>query len=142
MSQQPLRTMTGAARLGLDSAGWVVSQPLTLRIAFAICVLLFLATAPGCDPGATIKYVNETDKTVIVYTADDRDLSDYDVIVEAYSTVRAGTIITEFKDVVVLRDKDGNLLLRKEITWDELKAQDFRFVITEDMLSPTPTESR
>jgi hypothetical protein len=123
MSQQPLRTMTGAARLGLDSAGWVVSQPLTLRIAFAICVLLFLATAPGCDPGATIKYVN-------------------DVIVEAYSTVRAGTIITEFKDVVVLRDKDGNLLLRKEITWDELKAQDFRFVITEDMLSPTPTESR
>jgi hypothetical protein len=108
----------------------------------AICLLLLLATTVACDPGATIKYVNETDKTVIVYTADDRDLSDYDVIVDPHSTVRAGTIIMEFKDVVILRDKDGNLLMRKEITWDELKAQDFRFVISEEMLSPTPTEDQ
>jgi hypothetical protein len=115
---------------------------LTVRIGVAVCVLLIATTAVGCDPGATIKYVNETDKTVIVYTADHRDLSDYDVMVEPHSTVRAGTIITEFKDVVILRDKDGNLLLRKEITWDEFKAQDFRFVITEGMLSPTPTEGQ
>ena len=111
-----------------------------MRIAFAICLLLLLATTVACDPGATITYVNETDRTVLVYTAEDLEPEIYDALLEPRSTVRAGTIKMSFKDVVIVRDEDGNFLLRKEITWDELKAQGFRFVITEEMLSATPTE--
>jgi hypothetical protein len=109
-----------------------------MRISFGICLLLILATSLACKSGATITYVNETDKTLIIYTADDREPEIYDALLEAHSTVRAGTVRITFKNVVIARDKDGNTLLRKEITWDELKAQGFRFVITEDMLSPTP----
>jgi hypothetical protein len=101
-----------------------------------------LATAVACDPGATITYVNETGRTVLVYTAEDLEPNEYDALLGPHSTVQATTLEMHFKDVVILRDKDGNLLFRKEITWDELKAQDFRFVITEDMLSPTPTEGQ
>ena len=115
---------------------------MTVRIAFAICLLLILATTVACDPGATITYVNETDRTLIVYTADDRELDVYDALLEPHSTVRAGTIKMTFKDVVIVRDQAGNTLLRREITWDELEAQGFRFVITEEMLSPTPAEGR
>jgi hypothetical protein len=115
---------------------------LTARVALAICLVLILATAAGCDPGATITYVNETDKTLVVYTAEDLEPEEYDALLQPHSTVRAGTIKMSFKDVVIVRDQNGNILFREEITWDELKAQGFRFVITEDMLSPTPAQGQ
>jgi hypothetical protein len=101
-----------------------------------------LATTVACDPGATITYVNETDRTVLVYTAEDLGPNEYDALLGPHSTVEATTLEMHFKDIVIVRDEDGNLLLRKEITWDELKAQDFRFVITEEMLLPTPTQGQ
>jgi len=110
-----------------------------MRIALAICLLVTLAAAVGCDPGFTITYVNETDNRILIYNADDRDLSDYETIVQPHSTEPSGTLAIRFKDVVIGRDEEGNLLFRTKISRDQLKAQQYRFVITEDMLSPTPT---
>lgn len=115
---------------------------MTVRIALVICLLVGLGAAVGCDPGFTITYVNQTDKTITIYIADDDDLSEHDVILQPHSTVPSGTLTITFKDVIIGRDEEGNLLFRNEITRDELKAQGYRFVITEDMLSPTPSEGQ
>ena len=92
-------------------------------------VMLALASlAVGCDPGAGLTWVNETDQAVFIYLGDDRD--DLDVSLGPRSRLEdVATIIAVWSDVVVVRDRQGNILMRKEITWDELKAQDFIFVI-------------
>lgn len=98
-------------------------------ILFVLGVMLALAgLAVGCDPGAGLTWVNETDQDVLIYLGD--DLDDLDVRLPARSRLEdVATIIAVWRDVVVVRDVQGNILLRKEITWDELKAQDFIFVI-------------
>lgn len=117
----------------------MVGGPLTLRIALAICLLVGLATAVGCDPGFTITYVNDSDKTILIYYGDDNKLSEYDFIIQPHSIERAGVLTITFKGVIIGRNEDGNLLFRKKISREQFKAQDNRFVITEYMLSPTST---
>jgi hypothetical protein len=112
-----------------------------MRIALAICLFVGLTAAVGCETGFTITYVNETGKTITIYISDDDELSEHDVILQPHSTVPSGTLTITFKDVIIGRDEEGNLLFRNEITRDDLKAQGYRFVITEDMLSPTPGET-
>ena len=119
-------------------------QPLTLTIALAICLLLMTATAAACDPGATITYVNMTDKQVSVYLGEGARPEDFEIVevtIEPHSAKKVGTIEMVWPNVVVVFDKRGDLVLRREITWDQLKAQGFRFAITKDMLSPTPTQA-
>ncbi len=106
------------------------------RVILLAAVIMGLVLAAGCDPGATVTYVNETDQRVSIYLGDNIDR--FDVSIAPHSKAEVGTIATEWRDVVVVRDDQENVILRKEITWDELKAEDFRFVITEEMLSPTP----
>ena len=94
-------------------------------------VMVALASlAVGCDPGAELTWVNETDQDVFIYLGDGRDLDEFSHSLGPRSRIEGvATIIAVWKDVVVVRDRQGNILLRKEITWDELKAQDFIFVI-------------
>ena len=99
-------------------------------------VVMTLAFA-GCDPGAGITWVNETDQTVVVYLDDNFD--DTGSQIEPHSSRTLDTIKAVWNDIVVLRDEEGTVLFRQELTWDELKAQDFRFEITEEMIAPTPT---
>jgi hypothetical protein len=92
-----------------------------------------------------VMYVNMTDKRVDVYLGEGARPEDFEIIevsIEPHSVKKVGTIETVWPDVVVVFDEDGNLVLRREITWDQLKDQDFRFVITDGMLSPTPTEEQ
>jgi len=113
---------------------------LTVRIALAICVLLILTTATGCKHGPGVVWVNETGETALIYLGE--QLDDFGAVLPPHSTKTE--LVTKFvwEDVIVIRDEQGNVLFRQELTWDEFKAQGFRFVITEDMLSPTPTEGR
>jgi hypothetical protein len=116
----------------------MVGGPLTMRIALAMCLFVGLTAAVGCETGFTITYVNETDKTIAIYYGDDYDFSEYDFIIQPHSTERAGVLTITFKGVVIGRDEEGNLLFTTKISRGQLKAQQYRFVITEDMLSPTP----
>ena len=114
---------------------------MTVRIAFAICLLLVLATTVACDPGAGVSWVNESDETVVVYLRDEF-VEELGSTVLPRSTKTEAVIKAVWEDVVVIRDEQGNVLFRQELTWDEFKAQGFRFVITEEMLAPTPAEGR
>ncbi len=93
--------------------------------------------AVGCDPGATVTWVNEGSQPVDIYLGTGPD--DFDVSVPPHAEKRVATIRQAWQDVVVVRDHAGRLLLQETLTWDELKARDFRFVITEAELTPTAT---
>ena len=110
---------------------------MTVRIAFAICVLLFLASAVACDPGHTVTFENRTSHTVTVFRGGARDFV-------LKPSEKAGYTILEFAGPMTFeaRDESGKVIYSQTLTWEELKAQDWRIVITEDMLSPTPTEGR
>ena len=103
-------------------------------------LLFFGPVATACDPGPEITWVNQTDETVVVYLRDEfeRDLG---TRLPAHSSKTEGVIEAVWNDVVVIRDEQGNMLFRQRLTWDEFKTQGFRFVITEEMLSPVPTPS-
>ena len=98
-----------------------------------------VAIATACDPGAGVTWVNETDTRVAVYLSDEPGGDGS--LVEPQSSKTEAVIKAVWHDVIVVRDEQGNLLFRREMTWDELEAQDFRFVIDESSLVPTPAES-
>ena len=111
----------------------------------AVIVVALAATvwaAVACDPGATVTYVNETERRISVYLGEGTGPDDFEVAIEPLSMVEVGTIATEWRDVVVIRDEDGNVILRREITWNQLKEEDFLFVITSEAPSPTPVGGR
>jgi len=107
-----------------------------MRIAsLAFVVALTLVTA-SCDPGAGITWINETDESVDIYLGD--DLDDFGLTVAANSSKELGTIEDVWEDVVIVRDQNGDVLLREDITWDELEAADFRFVIRSEDTTSVP----
>ena len=110
-------------------------------LAGAACLVFVATVAIACDPGAGVTWVNETDQGVVIYLRLDSDLGTH---LPPHSTVTEAVIKHVWKNMVVIRDEQGNLLFRQKLSWDELNAQGFRFVITEDMLSsasPTPVPS-
>ena len=90
---------------------------------------VFAVATSACDPGAGITWVNETDQTVYIYLGD--DLDDFDGSLPPHTSLEAATIETVWEDVVVVRNREGDVILRREITWAELEEQGFRFVIRE-----------
>lgn len=102
--------------------------------------LIWLAVSSACDPGADITWVNDTSHQVRVYFSD--DLNAFATSVPPNSSGTWGFIEGDWTGIVVVRDEQLNILLREEITWDELKARGFRFVITEEVLWPTPSPAR
>jgi hypothetical protein len=99
--------------------------------------IVLASSATGCEYGPDVTWVNQTDHTVLVYSGE--QLGDFDTALPPHSSKKLAMADFLWDDVVVLRDEQGNVLFRQELTWDEFKAMGFRFVITEDMLSPTPT---
>jgi hypothetical protein len=93
----------------------------------------------ACDPGAGVTWVNQTDQTLVIYLSDEVGSGRGNPF-PPHSTTKQAVIKHVWKNLVVVRDEQGNVLFRQELTWDEFKAQGFRFVITEDMISPpSPT---
>lgn len=89
-----------------------------------------LAFAAACDTEEELTWINETDLELGIFFGDSID--NRDLIIGPNSTEIRGAISDLWEDVVVVRDEDGNVLFREEITWDELKAQDFTFVIRQE----------
>ncbi len=105
-------------------------------------IILLLVVLPialtACDPGEEITWTNETDRTIAIYY--DEVFSGIEL--RPHSSKTLVTIKMVWEDIIVLRDEEGTVLFRQELTWDELAEQDFRFEITEEMLSSIPTEGR
>ncbi len=119
---------------------WKSWQTNNIR-ALAGLVIGFILLTGGfaCDPGATVTWVNETDETVDIFAGDDAE--DFVTTLQPHSSTKLGELEHLWEDVVLVKDQNGNVLIREEITWDELEKQGFRFVITEGKLSPTPVSA-
>lgn len=113
---------------------------MSLHLMSKAAVLVLVATislvfVTACDPGAEVTWVNDTDETLYIYLGDGED--DFDGPIAPHSRIDgAFTIIAVWEDVVVVRDDRGNVVLRKELTWDEFEAQDFTFVIRQEDIDP------
>jgi hypothetical protein len=106
-----------------------------------VLVLLSLclgALTTGCDPGAGVIYVNQTDRNLRFYGDDAAE--DFMVELQPHSSVDAAVLEHLWTGLVVVKDTKGRTLLRRELTWEELEAQDFRIVVRpEDIATPTST---
>lgn len=94
-----------------------------------VVFLLFLAAALtlACGNGTHITWVNETDTAVGIYL--DESIGGLEVVVDAGSQETTQADADTWRGVVIVRDVAGSDLLRRELTWGELEAQDFQFVI-------------
>jgi hypothetical protein len=107
-------------------------------VAIAGLLALFGAMGTACEYGPDVTWVNQTDQSIVIYLSD--ELSD-----DLGTHLPPQSTKTEFlgddlwKGMIVIRDEEDNVLFRQELTWDEFKAHGFRFVVTEEMLSPTPS---
>ncbi len=90
------------------------------RLVIPTLIVVTLAFA-GCDPGAGITWVNETDQTVDVYLGD--DLDDFDGSLPPHSSTEAATIKAVWEDVVhravrVNRDvRENDSATRKDVAF-------------------------
>jgi hypothetical protein len=104
-----------------------------ILLAPPLLVVIVLFGFGGClDQGHQITYVNETDRTIVGYLGD--GLDDRDWVLGPGETVKLGTLKSVWDDVIVFRDEQKNVLGRLELTWDELKNQDYRVVVREEDL--------
>ncbi len=107
-------------------------RPVTTAVLIiSIALVAFLACE---ESGANIEYVNKTQMAINIYLGD--SLKDFDAAVPANSTREVGTVISAWRGVVVGRDDSGKQLFRLEITWQELKKQQYRIEITPEMIAP------
>ncbi len=121
---------------------WHVPDSLSLLCILAVWIAIVGCT-PACEYGPDVTWVNQTDEAIVIYLSDEV-ASDLGTHLPPQSSKTEFLENGLWKDMVVVRDEQGNVLFRQKLTWDEFKAQGFRFVITQDMLSPpspTPTPS-
>ena len=82
-------------------------------------------------------YENQTDHTVTVF----RDGA-VGPTLGPFEERESG--LFDFDGAITFRAKDenGRVVYSETLTWEELKKRGWKIVITEDMLSPTPTEGQ
>ena len=110
----------------------VVFPVVALTLAALGAALLVGCFAEGEERGIT--WVNET-QVVLRVEADSLELATFAPGETRVFRTRENLL----PDHIQAYDQSGNLRLDTVITWDQLKAQGFRFVITEDMLTPPST---
>ena len=91
----------------------------TASLITALAVLLLVALA--CDEGSDIRYVNSTDETVILY------IDGLLVHTLAPSETREALILKfSIPKLFEAKTEDGTVVFSQRLTWDDLKARQFR----------------
>jgi hypothetical protein len=86
----------------------------------------------ACDPGHDVTYANKTPYMLCLYDAEDRLVAK----LEPFETNTGGELEHLWTGRRVARTGDGRVVFSVDLTWDELKAQDYRIVIEEQGSSP------
>jgi hypothetical protein len=107
------------------------------RFCLPLALLAAMTAAVACDPVEGITWVNDTDQTLSVFLTDDPAGSRR--VIQPHSSRELALAEPRWNDLVVIRDEYGKVLARRELTWEELRGQGFRFVITPEMIAPVPS---
>ena len=123
------------SRLRLTGVACPWQSPLPVMLVSLLIGLVAFSNL-ACDPSHPVTYDNRTNKPVTVFLNDAFSASlepmqkkTFDIIAFSEATFEA-------------RESDGHVIYSETFTWEELKEAGWRIVITENMPSPTPTETR
>jgi hypothetical protein len=99
-----------------------------LGLASVLAVPFLVLMAMGlAHQGANITYVNGTAHTLRIYEGE----SDFEFELKPFETRTFSTYKHSWNPPTVARTGDGRVVFSVDLTWDELKAQDYRIVIEE-----------
>ena len=101
-----------------------------------VVALSSLLLAIACEPWDVVEYENHTSERVLVYEGGELQFD-----LEPGETRKFhATEEVWLSDIRIVTD-DGQVILEDNIIWEELRRMDFRIVITEEMIAPTPTSA-
>jgi len=104
-----------------------------LGLASVLAVPLLGLMAMGlAHQGAGITYVNATPHTLWIYEGE----GDFEFELKPFETRAFSTYKHLWDPPTVAITEDGRVVFSVDLTWDELKAQDYRIVIEEQGSSP------
>jgi hypothetical protein len=113
-------------------ASGVVLAVLGLASVLALPVLGLLAIAGTHPHEGEITYANRTAYTLWVY---DRE-GDFQFELRSFETRAFSRYVQLWDPPMVAKTEDGRVVFSVDLTWDELKAQDYRIAIEEQDSSP------
>lgn len=104
-----------------------------VRVCSALALFGVLAAfAVACDPGHSVTYVNNTPHKLWIFDAEDRLVTE----LEPFEESTGSELEHLWTGRRVAKTADGQVVFRVELTWEELKAQDWRIVIEEQGSPP------
>lgn len=110
-------------------SGWKGKFSLAVGACTVATLLVFLA---ACDPGHSVTYVNNTPYRLRIYDAKDRLVAELEPF-----EMNTGTELEHlWTGRRVAKTQDGRVVFQADLTWEELKAQDWRIVIEEQSSPP------
>src|SRR5438045_1493851 len=119
-----LSAMSGSTGLRLRRG--MLHTPIRKRrvnLAAVTCGTVLALFLLVCDSGHVVTFDNKTATTVTVYRAGTKDL------VLAPNESRRATILTLFEpQLFEARDEDGAVIYSKKLSWDDLRAMNWRIV--------------
>ena len=97
------------------------------RISFALSAVVMLSSAVAlmaCDPGQDVTFENRTGQVISIFRDNDLEakLSPGDERTFSFITYQGS-------DPFLAKDETGNVLLKEEYTWDDLRSMHWRIVI-------------
>jgi hypothetical protein len=110
-------------------SGWKKKFSLAVGACTVATLLVFLT---ACDPGHTVTIVNKTPYTLTVFDDDAVMVRE----VAPFGTTTGPQKKFLWKGRITAKTKDGRVVFQVDLTWDELKAQDWRIVIEEQGSPP------
>ncbi len=108
-----------------------------LALTASVALLVALALSAGCHgPEEGVVYVNATDETIVV-TIDDFTLTTLEAGQESVKYARRKNLLPDR-----MRAYSGDVLVHDQtVTWEELEANDFRYVIDGTIEPPVETST-
>ncbi len=106
-----------------------LAKKLSRPTASALCVGILLISAlavTACDEGADITYVNTTDKTLQVSINGLLELT-----LEPHETRELLILKFSIPALFEAKDQKGTVIFSEMLTWEDLKAREFRLVFTD-----------
>jgi hypothetical protein len=119
----------GLVVLGLASVAFVG----LLLLAVMLVLIIVLMADPGWDE---VTYVNNTSHALRMYDGKDRYFAD----LAPFGSRTFGESRRHWTGGAVAKTADGRVVFSVDLTWDELKAQDYRIVIEEQGVPPPSSD--
>ena len=108
------------------------------RILVTLILAIFGLAALACDPGHNVTYENRTASSLTIYVSGARDVS-----IKPFAKETSDLLRFPNSKTIEAKDETGAVVFSKTLTWDDLRRQGWKVIITEEAVpvNPAPTAS-